>query len=153
MNKGIFFDIDGVLNKKSQWKKPYSLCDECIKLFSSFTVKECADIILMSSWRSGFMAANSTENSPQIKELELRFKEYGVQITDKTPILRGRTRDREIERYLYLHKDIQFYAIIDDDPKEYGKKMNGLYLVDCTRGFSAVDAKRVHFVGRDAECI
>ena len=153
MGKCIFFDIDGVLNKKSQWKRPYSLNDGCIKEFSTFMVRECTDIILMSSWRSGFVATNSTENSPQIKELESRFKECGIQITDKTPILRGRTRDKEIERYLYLHKDIQFYTIIDDDPKEYGKKMKGLYLVDCTRGFSAVDAKRVQFVGRDAECI
>ena len=30
-NKCRFFDIDGVLNRKSQWKKPYSLCDECIR--------------------------------------------------------------------------------------------------------------------------
>lgn len=153
MNKVIFFDIDGVLNRKSQWKRMYSLCDDCIREFSRFAAKECADIILMSSWRSGFVSAGSPQNSPQLAELECKFEKYRLYIADKTPVLRGRTRDREIERYLFLHDEIQSFAIIDDDPKEYGKKLEGLYFTDCAKGFSAADSSRIRFARRDALCI
>lgn len=50
----------------------------------------------MSSWRSGFVSTMHDDNSPQIRELEQKFQEYGVRIADKTPILRGRSREKEI---------------------------------------------------------
>ena len=32
----IFLDIDGVLNKKAEWRRPYALNSECIKCFCEF---------------------------------------------------------------------------------------------------------------------
>lgn len=29
----VFFDIDGVLNKKSDWKNKYSIDIDCVKVF------------------------------------------------------------------------------------------------------------------------
>ena len=146
-NKCIFFDIDGVLNRKSQWKKPYSLCDECIRDFCGFIVSTDADLIIMSSWRSGFVSTMHDDNSPQIRELEQKFQEYGVRIADKTPILRGRPREKEIERFLYQHDKVRLWAVIDDDPEEYDRKIEGLYLIDCTKGFTSADSKRIKFFG------
>ena len=39
-----------------------------------------------------------------IKELEGIFSECGLKIHDKTPFLRGRTREKEIERFLYFNR-------------------------------------------------
>lgn len=66
----IFLDIDGVLNKSSQWKRMYSLDEECVKCFCSFVTQVSGLVILTSSWRSGFVGTLSEENTPQIKASE-----------------------------------------------------------------------------------
>ncbi len=141
----IFLDIDGVLNKKSQWKRMYSLDMECIENFCQFALETKGDIILTSSWRSGFVGTMSEENTSQIKELEKLLNEYGVTIKDKTPILKGRKRDAEIERYLYLNSPpgkCVNYIIIDDDRHEYGEVSVRNYFTDATCGFTKKDGKR-----------
>ena len=46
----IFLDIDGVLNKESDWSKPFSLSSDCIRRFCE-KYRE-ARIILISSWKN-----------------------------------------------------------------------------------------------------
>lgn len=132
----IFLDIDGVLNRKEQWKIPYSLDKNCIKNFCAYAKRKNAKIVLTSSWRTGFISTKHEENLPQIKRLEKLLAEHGCEIADKTPILKGRTRDKEIERYLYFHPDD--YQIIDDDPDEFseGVKTKNLHLIK--NGFRGV---------------
>lgn len=140
----IFLDIDGVLNKSSQWKRMYSLDKECIESFCSFVLQVNGEIILTSSWRSGFVGTLSEDNTPQIKELEKQLGEYGVTIKGKTPILTGRTRDKEIERFLYLNaKDDNAarFIIIDDDKNEFSAVGVMNYFTDAAKGFSKKDVK------------
>ncbi len=141
----IFLDIDGVLNKSSQWKRMYSLDEECIKYFCSFAKQVNGQIILTSSWRSGFVGTLSEENTPQIKALEKMLQIHGVKISDKTPILPGRKRDKEIERFLYLKEsdDVTVdYIIIDDDRNEFGVVCKKNYFTDSTQGFCKLDVKQ-----------
>lgn len=49
----IFLDIDGVLNKESDWSKPFSLNSDCIRRFCEKNRE--ARIILISSWKNGFI--------------------------------------------------------------------------------------------------
>lgn len=140
----IFLDIDGVLNKSSQWKRMYSLDKECIESFCQFALKTKGEIIITSSWRSGFVGTMSEDNTPQIKRLEELLGEHGVTIKDKTPILKGRKRDAEIERYLYLNSasgECANYIIIDDDRNEYGNVSVRNYFTDAVCGFTKRDVK------------
>ena len=120
----------------------YSLNDDCIREFADFCISVNGRIVLSSSWRAGFIGTHDASNSPQIKELEARLANYGLVISDKTPKLRGRKRDDEINRYVYLN-DIKRYIIIDDDINEYGKLCDANYFVDSSYGFTYNDAKRI----------
>lgn len=53
----IFLDIDGVLNKESDWSKPFSLNRDCIRRFCE-KYRE-ARIILISSWKNGFISSHN----------------------------------------------------------------------------------------------
>lgn len=136
----IFLDIDGVLNTKSQWTTMYSLNTECIKHFAEFCKKIDGTIILTSTWRHGFVATNSPENAPQIKRLEELLKAYDLSIADKTPVLKGRSRDKEIERYLYFHPSSS-YVILDDDKNEFAVISKNNYFTNAATGFTKQDIK------------
>lgn len=140
----IFLDIDGVLNKKSQWKTLYSVNENCVKAFAELCKKIPGNpvIVLTSSWRHGFVNTMDEENAPYIQNLEQIMDKYGIRITDKTPALKGRTRDKEIERYLYFHPESR-YVIIDDDKGEYGAIDRHNCFVNAEYGFCETDIKRV----------
>ena len=72
----IFLDIDGVLNKESDWSKPFSLNSDCIRRFCEKNRE--ARIILISSWKNGFISSHNEKNTPQIKELEAQLDRYGI---------------------------------------------------------------------------
>ena len=134
----VFLDIDGVLNSSKDWKKLYSLNDECLLHFANFMKRiPRGQIILTSSWKTGFLSTRAAENSPQIQLLEQKLAEYGLTIKDKCPTLKGRTRDKEIERYLYFHPEP--YCIVDDDKNEFTKVLPHTYFVDAKTGFSKKD--------------
>lgn len=136
----IFLDIDGVLNTKSQWNRMYPLNAECIKYFAEFCKKVNGTIILTSTWRPGFVATNSPENTPQIKQLEDLLAIYDLCITDKTPVLKGRSRDKEIERYLYFHPTDD-YIILDDDKNIFAIISKNNYFTHPATGFIRKDIK------------
>lgn len=68
-------DVDGVLNKKSQWNRSGTLdkicLDNFVLAFSGINVKT----ILISSWRYEFVSRGNPNNSPQIKNLEKQLEE------------------------------------------------------------------------------
>lgn len=140
----IFLDIDGVLNKKSQWKTLYAVNEGCVKAFSTLCEKIPGNpvIVLTSSWRHGFVGTMDKQNASYIQNLEKIMDKYSIRIADKTPVLKGRTRDKEIERYLYFHPD-NWYVIIDDDRNEYVEVNSHNYFVDAEYGFCEKDIKRV----------
>ena len=129
----IFLDIDGVLNRKSDWKRPYSLNKESVKRFCSFAKEKQAKIILTSSWRTGFVSSHHPKNTPQIQELEKLLDEGGVRIIGKTPVLHKK-RDVEIQEFLKNHPT-EDYIILDDDRNEFGEITSKNRFVDCKKGF------------------
>ncbi len=134
----IFFDIDGVLNTSSQWQKLFSLNEECIKNFCEMVKQTGGEPVMVSSWRTGFIATRHEDNEEPVRRLETLFAQYGVEIKDKTPKLIGRPREKEIERFLYYHPAKE-YVIIDDDRAEYIQVTEHNYFVDAKCGFSKAD--------------
>lgn len=79
----IFLDIDGVLNKQADWKKPYSLNPQNIKAFGDAFAEMRPIIILISTWKNGFILSGNSSNSPQIKELEKVFPVMDYELREK----------------------------------------------------------------------
>lgn len=141
-DKYCFFDIDGVLNKSSDWRvKLYSLDKECLRLFCVFVKKYDLKPIIISSWRSGFISSGNPNNSINIKTLEDILSKYDVQIYSSTPILKGKSRDYEIKRYLFYHPSEQ-YVILDDDLSEYEEIPLKLILTDSNKGLTKNDLSK-----------
>lgn len=114
----IFLDIDGVLNKESDWSKQFSLDSECIRRFGE--EYRGSRVILISSWKNGFISSHNEKNTPQIKELEAQLDRYGIRIVGK--VCDNQYRDYAVSDYLKEHPSIKEYIIIDDDVAEYSSK-------------------------------
>ena len=93
-----------------------------------------ARIILISSWKNGFISSHNEKNTPQIKELEAQLDRYGIRIVGK--VCDNRYRDYAVRDYLKEHPSIKEYVVVDDDIKEYSSKdIPHLRLVDSKVGF------------------
>lgn len=133
----VFLDIDGVLNKRSQWRiHSYPLDSGCIENFCNFANHISGKIILTSSWRKGFVCSHSNSNSRQIQELEKEFDKYGLRISGKV-LDDISDRGEAINQFLNNHPDR--YIIIDDDKSEFGKPLRHLHLINPEVGFSQED--------------
>ena len=100
----IFLDIDGVLNTSNSFNTKYEVCEENIKVLKCFYDAlshhgYLPKIVLTSTWRLGYDKAPE-KCSPQIKNLQSKLNAHGLQIYDKTPLYKGKTRDMEISRYI-----------------------------------------------------
>lgn len=131
----IFFDIDGVLNKESDWKRPFTINDECVAAFSAF-VKKLQDkgqvrLITISTWRQG----------DAIAKVNTALQQHGLSIYGETP-QSDKGRQAEIEYYRRRNPDIG-YIIIDDDPSLYDsiEEIN-LYIPDYRAGFTTKDTNK-----------
>ena len=112
----IFLDIDGVINRQCQWKKPYSLYEPCFPVLKKIVDQTKGKLILISTWKTGLAIRENTiqkamvsdDNTEQINRLINLLMEYDMYLYGKTSNLLGRTRDREIERFVFckyfLHK-------------------------------------------------
>lgn len=139
----IFLDVDGVLNKQSDWKKPFSLNSECCYWFNAF-VREIPDvkIVLSSTWRNGISRDGS--RATHIDDLMSKLVDAGIGTIDKTATSPDGFRNKEIDYYLRRHP-VDTYIILDDEGSifEKGEKTTNLYLTDSTKGFSESDYKRL----------
>lgn len=134
-----FFDIDGVLNTENDWKvQNYSINKTLFLNFCTFIKKNNLQPVIISSWRTGFIDSGNEKNTPQIKMLENMFLEQEIILKYKTPTIKGKRRDDEINRFLYYH-DTDIYIILDDDLSEYRKISNHNYFVSSSHGFSKKD--------------
>lgn len=132
----VFLDIDGVLNREKDWKQPYTLCKECVDNFAKAMEGFDVKLILISSWRKGFVSRENPNNLPQIKALEKMLSERGLSITgtvDRTNM----SRWNAIQAFLKNHPGD--YLILDDDLSEYSSRPQRLYLIDCITGISKKD--------------
>ena len=136
----LFLDIDGVLNTSAQWKRMYSLNDDCIARFADYVhslPSEEAKIILTSSWKNGFDPAGC--HSPQIRELIEKLAVHGLSILGKTENDASEDRAKEINDYIRKHHlEQQTCLVIDDDPNIFHSKLSGnckMLLTDARVGF------------------
>ena len=150
----LFLDVDGVLNKESDWKTPFSLDRSCVKALADFAAKtkwECR-IVLISTWRAGVGRSasgyqrESTEpypsgNSRQYDRLCRVLEEYGLSIYDTTPIS-DKGRQAEVEFYIRRHQ-VEDYIVIDDDLSMYDEPGRLVfYAPDYRTGFTREDVKK-----------
>ncbi len=135
-----FFNVDGLLNKSSEWKRSFTIDYELTSQFCRFLVKNNLIPVMASSWRFGFIKPGDDGNAANIKEIESIFDLYGLKIYGKTPFLKGRPRDKEIERFLYFHEK-RDYIVLDGDPDEYENVNSNIYFIDPETGFTKKDAK------------
>lgn len=140
-NMFLFLDVDGVLNKSSDWAVPYTLNPDCLSIF-----KECfggmdIKIILVTSWRKGFISPGNPGNTPQIKKLEQVMSAMGVRVCGTVSHTEP-DRLKSIQDFLEAHPGK--YIILDDDLREYdGKHPTGLYLVNNKTGLCKKDIRLI----------
>lgn len=128
----VFLDIDGVLNKESDWSKQFSLNSGCIRCFGE--EYRGARVILISSWKNGFISSHNEKNTPQIKELETQLDRYNIRIVGK--VSDHQYRDYAIRDYLNERPSIKEYVVVDDDIMEYlSNNVSHLRSVDSRVGF------------------
>lgn len=139
----IFLDVDGVLNKQSDWARPFSLNKECCHWFNSL-LRELpnVEIVLSSTWRNGI--ARDGSRAAHIEDLMEKLKEAGISTIDRTATSPDGLRNKEIDYYLRRHP-IGPYIILDDEESifEKGKDTPHLYLTDSTKGFTEKDYRKL----------
>lgn len=137
----IFLDVDGVLNKESDWKKPYTINESCLYQFATLmkSIKE-PHIILSSTWRVGY--TNTGAVAEHGNGLSSKLAEYCLRIEDSTPVS-NKTRQEEIEYYIRRH-GISSYIVLDDDESlfPYPERIN-LYLTNYKTGITESDIRKL----------
>ena len=141
MNKYIFLDIDGVLNTKRSWNTNYSLDLSKVRLLSKVVNNTNSKIVLTSTWKNGYDKEHPENSEPHIRKLLSVFRDNNIILVGTTPDLKGRSRDKEIERYLYFHP-VDKYIILDDDESIFDSKKN-LYLINYNIGLTEKDCKEI----------
>lgn len=144
----IFFDIDGVLNSESDWRKQHFYINPaCLDIFAKFVdflnkkYKTVPQLITCSTWRAGFDKTKVNDaNATSI--LEKEFHKARLKINGATPIS-NKTRQEEIEYYM-RRNDVQKYIVIDDDPSLYiNTNRINLYVPDYRTGLVKSDLKKL----------
>lgn len=142
----VFFDVDGVLNKESDWVKKYSLDYICVKEFSklnSILKKQYNYVryVIISTWRTGLNRGDEQLGSNQILNLKKVLSNEGIAIYDSTP-LSDKGRQAEIEFYI-KRNNVKEYIVIDDDLSLFDRPQKLKILVpDYKTGFTEKDLKK-----------
>lgn len=136
LEKGVcFFDIDGVLNVVADWHTQYTFRPDMVANLCTFVKEKNLDLVMMSSWRTGFKSFGAENNLPHVKQLERELHKYNVEIKGKTPIMKGRGREEEIESYLSLNPYDRCF-VLDHDVNEYSSTDSYIFFfTDSGKGF------------------
>ncbi len=140
----VFFDVDGVLNKESDWRiKRYHINDSCLNTFANIVhslhrrYKENPRLVICSTWRAG------AGDSSALLILEQRLSEAGLRIWGSTPVTTNKTRQEEIEFYI-RRNGVENYIVIDDDDSLYDRKNEiNLYVPDYKKGLIEKDESQI----------
>ena len=122
--KVIFLDVDGVLNSDVTVRetKEVPIIDGLLTVADSLIEKlamivhTCnAKIVLSSTWRK-FRYKKYDDNHVNFYDLlEMKLKNYAVEIYDVTEISLDNNRAAEIQNWLNSHKNIESFVILDDE--------------------------------------
>ena len=120
--KIIFLDIDGVLNSRRFDREEHdgNIDRSRLELLHELVEKSGATVVLSSSWR--YHWDKDREHCDEIGvELERVFKEYGIELYDKTPRLSGH-RPNEIMKWLEDNRGTwDSFVVIDDSWCDWGE--------------------------------
>ncbi len=115
--KVIFLDFDGVLNSDKYVRSCGHfgvIIDPSRMLLLKQLIRATdARIVLSTSWREHWspMPDKCDQTGKLINSI---FKEYGLEIYDKTPDLNFK-REQEIERWLADYPSVTHFAVLDDE--------------------------------------
>ena len=138
----IFLDIDGVLNKESDWSLKYHVDKNCVKILKLLieSIKDEVSIVLTSTWKNGY--SKDGNHSPQIIKVLEHLREQGLDIDDITPIT-TKGRQEEIEYYIRRNL-VKKYIVLDDDISLFSQPKNiKIYIVDYKKGLTTGDVKKI----------
>lgn len=139
----IFLDVDGVLNKRSDWIRPFSLNAECVRNFNELVTRiPNAKIVLSSTWRNGI--ARDGYRAAHIEDLMKALSAAGIDTIDRTANAPDGSRSKEIDYYLRRHEN-DSYIILDDDQNlfEDGEKTKNLFVINNEYGFRKKDIAKI----------
>ena len=130
----IFFDVDGVLNKESEWSHRTALNKDCLDAFQElFTLLrkkgyQKVEAVIISTWRGGRSGkGESGSDAPQYQALERELSKRGIEIAGATPIT-----------------EKEDYVILDDDRSLFeAPERLELYSPDYRTGLTRQDAKAI----------
>lgn len=141
----IFLDIDGVLNRKSDWTNKFTFNETCLNNFVKLLtdLKEqyncLLKIILTSTWRVGYQE----DNEKILKPLTDKLKRINLRINGITPITTNKTRQQEINYYINRN-DVNHYIILDDDHSLFENcNDKHLYFVNYCDGLTKKDIDKI----------
>lgn len=141
----VFFDVDGVLNKESDWKNKFYIDASCIKVFGQLCRKleeKYGEVrnVLISTWRAGI--SKSGTDAEQINGLRASLAREGIRIYASTPVT-DKGRQAEVEYYIRRNQ-VSKYIIIDDDMSLFDnpKKLK-LFVPDYRIGLVQGDIKKI----------
>lgn len=136
----LFLDIDGVLNTSSDWKMNGVIREENVRNLAEAFKNIAIRIMLISSWRHGFITRKNPGNSTQIKNLEEKLDKYGMYISGIVAC-KEQNRRKAIEDYLMAHP--YPYIILDDDKSEYDRILPHTYFINPDTGITKKDAVKI----------
>ncbi|MBQ3137788.1 MAG: hypothetical protein IJB74_09960 [Clostridia bacterium] len=114
--KIIFLDFDGVLNSDRYIRDcghtGVVLDPSKMKLLKKITDSTGAKIVLTTSWKEHWDKDN-TKCDPTGEQINSIFKQYGLEIYDKTPVIRP-DRENEIKKWLEDNPETENFAVLDD---------------------------------------
>ena len=139
----VFLDVDGVLNKQSDWSTAFTLNEECIsafsKLWQELSKYYIPKLVLISTWRSG---KGREQNTESYDYLVGTLKGIGIKISDTTP-LTNKGRQNEVEYYIRRNR-VGNYVILDDDESLYDQPEKlCIYYPEYTTGLEESDVKKI----------
>jgi hypothetical protein len=138
----IFLDIDGVLNRRPDWARPYTVNRENVKNLAGLVSSvRNPKIILTSSWRTGW-EPDESRCTAQIQMLLSILRGYGLSVSGKTEKSPDGDRMEEICHFLNRHPQ-DAYIVLDDDRDEYLETPENLYLTDPENGLTDADVKKI----------
>jgi len=125
----VFLDIDGVLNQNGSMDFPPALDTAKVGNLNLILENTNANIVISSTWRFMF-SQEEIENA--LTTAGFMFLD---RIIDKTPVLNEGTRGSEIAMWMQ-DKDIQSFAILDDDDDFLPDQMPFLVKTDFDTGLT-----------------
>lgn len=150
MNKIVFLDFDGVITTlKSNW----TIDNEKVELVKQICDATGAKIVISSSWRRYTLEQTIEEITNQESVYghnPFPYPEYIIDIISRMYAFKygnkethyGLCRGVEIDRWLWEHKDVTNYVILDDDSDMLLCQKEHFIKTHALRGISKRDVEK-----------